>query len=405
MHSHPTPPAASPLRALIVDDVPEISFAVARYLGQHCAGGALIANSAAEALTQLETMPVHIVISDLRMPNRDGISFLAEVHRRWPATLRVLLTGQSQWESALLAVPHCHQFISKPVELHHLGALLARVSAWLDPTLDAATADSLGGLAMLPSAQASLVALHGMLASPHPRSADLATVIRRDPGLSAKVLQIANASFFGGGSRISDVDGATSLLGASYLQDLHRRGALMTPARNGGMGAALDVDALARHALVVAQTAKATLKDPRAAEAAYSAGLLHSVGWFAMAAAHPGLVGDASQVPPGMAERLGAQLLSFWGLPSQIVSAVAQSFYAPEEETFGPASAVHLARGLANVIGQGDLGAIGPRVSLSDDFVIKHNLQTRLPALLDKASNADIQARRSLSPIPGAVAV
>lgn len=391
-----------PLRALIVDDVPEISFGIARYLDQHCAGGALIARSAAEAIAQLEATPIHIVISDLRMPDRDGISLLAEVHRRWPATLRVLLTGQSQWESALLGVPHCHQFLAKPIELHQLGALLSCVQTWIDPTFDAATTNALGALAVLPSTQASLVALHGMLAGAHPRTADLATIIRRDPGLSARVLQIANASFFGGGSRLSDVDGATSLLGASYLQDLHRRGALMAPARN----TALDVDRVARYALVVAQTAKATLKDPRAAEAAYSAGLLHSVGWYVLAATTPELVSRTpEQVLPGLVERIGAQLLSFWGLPTQIVSAVAHSFYAPDEQTLGPASAVHLARGLANVIMGEEAGALGPRVVLSDEFVIRHNLQARLPALLDKAGNADQQARRTLSPVPGALAV
>lgn len=39
------------------------------------------------------TDPVHVVISDYRMPGMNGIEFLTSVLREWPATTRILLSG------------------------------------------------------------------------------------------------------------------------------------------------------------------------------------------------------------------------------------------------------------------------------------------------------------------------
>lgn len=393
------PTSLMPLRALVVDDLPEVSFALAHVLGKSCEGGVRVANSAAEAISMLERAPAEIVISDLHMPSRDGLSLLAEVQQRWPATLRILLTGQSQWESAMSSIPYCHQFLSKPTEFHHLTALINRVKPWMDGRLDPALADCLAGLSVLPSAGGCLGALEQALDKPNaPRSADLAAIIRRDPALSARVLQIANASFFGGGSRVSDVDGAVSLVGAPCLQDLHRRNALAAGWSN-KTHAPLDLDRAARHALVVAQTAKATLRDPRAAEAAYTAGLVHSIGWLILASA-PGPFVDPASIPLGLPERLAGQLLAFWGLPSQIVNAVAGSYAPPEEETFGPASAVYLARGVASIVETRATGPLCPQRGLADDFILRHGLSDRLASLLEKAANAELAARRTISPLP-----
>ena len=52
-----------------------------------------IANSGREALAVLESKPVDVIVSDQRMPNMLGHELLAEVHKRYPKTMRLLLTG------------------------------------------------------------------------------------------------------------------------------------------------------------------------------------------------------------------------------------------------------------------------------------------------------------------------
>ncbi len=78
-----------------------------------------------EALADLEREKTAVVISDLDMGEyRDGLSFLAEVAKRWPSTRRVLLTGLNigPEEPRLKVV---HRLAHKPLAAAALVALVA----------------------------------------------------------------------------------------------------------------------------------------------------------------------------------------------------------------------------------------------------------------------------------------
>jgi response regulator RpfG family c-di-GMP phosphodiesterase len=83
--------AAKP-RILCVDDEPNILSSLRR-LFRSKGYEVLVANSGQEGLTLLETEPIDLIISDMRMPIMDGAAFLEKVRARWPDTLRLLLTG------------------------------------------------------------------------------------------------------------------------------------------------------------------------------------------------------------------------------------------------------------------------------------------------------------------------
>jgi DNA-binding NtrC family response regulator len=71
-----------------------------------------------KALEDLETKikSVDLVISDYLMPEMDGISFLAEVKKKYPLVPRVLLTGYADKENAIKAINNVglYQYIEKP---------------------------------------------------------------------------------------------------------------------------------------------------------------------------------------------------------------------------------------------------------------------------------------------------
>ncbi len=403
MH-HPQDQRLSRFRILIVDDMSEIRTPLQHYLGRLCPESVRSAPGAAEAITLLEQEPAELIIADLRMPGRDGLSLLAEVQRRWPATTRVLLTAQSQWEMALAAVPHCHQFLSKPTELQYLDALVARLRESQGLGLPTSWLSGVGGLSALPTSAGPLADIERKLGQRDVRSPELAAVVRRDPAMSVRVLQIANAAFFGGGSRLSDVDGAVSLVGSAYLSELHAQSALASAWRPANTRLDFNLDRICRHALVVATLAKSMFRDPRAAEAAYSAGLLHVVGWLAMAASAPDALADYLESPAalqgGLPERLGAHLLTVWGLPSSLIAATIASHEEPADESFTPGSAVYLARKLAAIVATPLCGPVVSEPPLSDAFVIRHQLANALPAFLDRGHGAVASACRSLSPLP-----
>ena len=82
---------------------------------------ALTANSAARALERLETEPVDAILSDVVMPEMDGLDFLARVRERVPDVPVILMSGQATVETAVKATRlGALDFVEKPVGLDRL---------------------------------------------------------------------------------------------------------------------------------------------------------------------------------------------------------------------------------------------------------------------------------------------
>ncbi|MEW8658973.1 MAG: HD domain-containing phosphohydrolase [Candidatus Thiodiazotropha endolucinida] len=66
--------------------------------------------------------PFAVVISDMQMPNMNGIEFLSKVHTISPNTVRIMLTGNANLDVAIDAVNdgHIFRFLNKPVETDQL---------------------------------------------------------------------------------------------------------------------------------------------------------------------------------------------------------------------------------------------------------------------------------------------
>ncbi|MFA6151426.1 MAG: response regulator [Chitinophagaceae bacterium] len=60
--------------------------------------------SGAEAMKILETNKVEIIITDQRMPYMTGVEFLENVIEKYPDTMRILLTGYTDYESLAEAI-------------------------------------------------------------------------------------------------------------------------------------------------------------------------------------------------------------------------------------------------------------------------------------------------------------
>ena len=76
----------------------------------------LIANSGAEGLEILSQQPVHVVISDLNMPQMSGAEFLEQVSQAYPQTVRLALSGSADAGMILDAVNkgQIYQYLLKP---------------------------------------------------------------------------------------------------------------------------------------------------------------------------------------------------------------------------------------------------------------------------------------------------
>ena len=107
-------------RVLVVDDDPTI-FNILRE-GFSDEYEFLKADSGESGLAVLKnsTRPIHVVISDLRMPGMDGISFLQSFKVASPSTVRILLTGSNaEADTAIQAINsgQVYRYLQKPCKL------------------------------------------------------------------------------------------------------------------------------------------------------------------------------------------------------------------------------------------------------------------------------------------------
>lgn len=100
---------------LCVDDEPDVVRSLKTTLRK--VAKVEIATSGAEGLALArEKGPFAVVVSDMRMPEMNGAEFLTKMRELSPDTVRLLLTGQTDLESAILAVNggRIFRFLTKP---------------------------------------------------------------------------------------------------------------------------------------------------------------------------------------------------------------------------------------------------------------------------------------------------
>jgi len=113
-------------KILFVDDEVDVLDGLRRAL--HREFEVHIAVGGAQALTAIEEHgPFPVIVSDMRMPGMSGAQLLAKVRQSAPDTVRILLTGYTELNSAIEAVNegNIFRFLTKPCEKDVLARSLA----------------------------------------------------------------------------------------------------------------------------------------------------------------------------------------------------------------------------------------------------------------------------------------
>jgi two-component system, NtrC family, response regulator AtoC len=117
------------VRLLIVDDeqsIRKLCMTVGEALGFIC----LEAESGESALALIEEQPVHMILSDMVMPNMSGLEFLEKAKKQLPRTEVALMTGHGSIETAVQAMRlGAYDYITKPFSpLEELRLFLRRMA-------------------------------------------------------------------------------------------------------------------------------------------------------------------------------------------------------------------------------------------------------------------------------------
>lgn len=117
------PRSADTARALVVDDDVQVRHTLSRVL-QALGMATLEAGNGREALALLEDQSgFPLIVSDINMPEMDGIALLGEVHRRWPDIAVIMLTGVADVSTAVDCLKlGAYDYLQKPVLVDEVRA-------------------------------------------------------------------------------------------------------------------------------------------------------------------------------------------------------------------------------------------------------------------------------------------
>jgi response regulator RpfG family c-di-GMP phosphodiesterase len=112
-------------KILFIDDEPRVLSALKRVLFGRFDIDITTQPDAALRLLR-DRGPYAIVVSDMRMPNVDGLQFLAQAQRISPDTVRIMLTGDAEQSTAARAVNEVSvfRFLTKPCSADDLAVAL-----------------------------------------------------------------------------------------------------------------------------------------------------------------------------------------------------------------------------------------------------------------------------------------
>lgn len=80
-----------------------------------------------QALDLMEKARFSMVLSDLRMPGMNGLSFLREISSRYPETGVILMTAHAGVDSYLEAIQlGAYDYINKPLRFEELSTVMQR---------------------------------------------------------------------------------------------------------------------------------------------------------------------------------------------------------------------------------------------------------------------------------------
>jgi putative nucleotidyltransferase with HDIG domain len=322
------------IRILFVDDEPSVLNAMRRTL-HHMRGewNLEFAESGESALKQLAKAPADVLVTDMRMPGKDGWQLLLEVKKRYPQTVRLILSGHSDARSIMRTVGTAHQYLAKPCDSTALKAAISDADVLRQVLNSDRLAHLVGRVGMLPTAPKAFQDILACLQNPAASIADASKIIGRDLSMTANVLKLVNSAFFGARQTVTTVERAVAYLGldtlgAVVLAHSTFKGSLVSVIPG------FSLDALWQHSLDVATTARALAlyeKLPQSlADEAFLAGMLHDVGKVVFATRDVPMP-DGTPASPEQARgqmeahhaEVGAYLLGLWGFPNPIVEAVA----------------------------------------------------------------------------------
>ncbi len=325
-------------------------------------------SDAREVITLANDGLIDAVVADAGDLLSDHLALLTQLRTTYPSIARIALVPEIKQGGVTDRVSQI--VLPDAAPLGQLVEATARASAVARLTGSPAVTRVIRPSAGLPTLPQTYFALSDAMNTPGSTVGDLTTIIERDPGLGAKVLQLANAAVFGMARRIASLPDAIARLGTEQLAALVM-GVHVFRGFRGLAESEFSLEAFQANSMRVARLASRFGQRAGHADLAFTAGLLSDLGKLLLATQAAPLVREvAARAPTTPAQwcevereligaahaEVGAGLLDAWGLPFALVEAV--TFHHAPRAVVGPsravAATVHAADAMLGIVARGE---------------------------------------------------
>lgn len=325
------------------------------------------------AIAELMRNHYDVVVSDIRMPGIDGVAVLKYAQDQHPETIRIALTGYSDRENTIKLTSLAQRYLTKPCDLNELEQAISRDSGLIEAFDNPAVKELAGSAGRLPGNASKQQELMDLLNGSDGSIDDIAGIVEKDIALTAKILQLANSSFFRRQKSVDSAKHAVSYLGVDVIRSLVLANQLFELTQALPESDYFDAVALHHHSILTATIAKEIAHNPELSTTSFTAGLLHDVGKIIIAIEKPDaiekLLNMQAKSPNTWVHpteerailgcthaEVGGYFLDLWGIPAEVVEAITfhetpDSVYSREFDTVG---AVHVANYLSHWVAHGD---------------------------------------------------
>jgi len=121
---------------LLVDDEPEILFSLTGLLRREFE--LYTAEDGHQAMEILRNHPIHVIMTDQRMPQMTGVELMGHAKTEYPDAIRIIFTGYADIKAVIDAINRgaLYRYITKPWDPDELIALLHDAAAQYEAVID-----------------------------------------------------------------------------------------------------------------------------------------------------------------------------------------------------------------------------------------------------------------------------
>lgn len=361
------------INVLFVDDQKTLLNAVKRVVRRKAENwNVYFADSAEAAIETLQENMINVVVTDMRMPGKDGVQLLEWVRENKPNTIRFILSGYSNFERNLESVKVAHQYFIKPFATQEIIVALELTHSLYKRIRNPGLQGIIASIDRLPTPRRVFYQINEALQNPEVSIEKIASLVASDTAIAGKILQVTNSAFFGQKKNTADILQSVSVLGIERIKSLVLIAGIASDHKE-ILNGLISINLYSKHCLEVAHFSSMIGKQLGYSmdeqNTLFTAGLLHDVGKLVMIKKYIELYTTneweedpySTKIHVDQIEQLysdhaaiGASLIALWGLPVSTVNAVAY-YQEPQEcdDSRNFAAILHIADAMSRFLQSG----------------------------------------------------